>query len=303
MGPVGIVGHQRVAALTQPPADDPVVGTDVALVLPGREPVLRRVDAALGKLKLLDRVLVLAVLLGEVLRTELDRTPECVVQPQDVRFEEGAVDGRVESDVRLSRMEVGHAFDGFRTHGSHCPPVVQLGTDVSEQPLMSGDDHIGRPGLWPDTQQFEFDRQEVRVSLRFRNVGVHTVHVGRDDDRTPVVVVIHLLGQVAAVSEEAEPDVTLDLVRPKELGNRARGLSTPHLELKEPVTSRRVSLGKEEIVLGLGIDMVDAPSVADDLDRLLEAIGSKGLGGSRVEGRCQDGQAEPCDDEADSVTE
>ena len=93
------------------------------------------------------------------------------------------------------------------------------------------------------------------------------------------MVVVHLGGHVAAVLEEAEADVAPQLVRAQHLGDRAGGLGAPHLELEEAVAGGGVSLREEEVVLGLGVDVVDAPAVADDLDGGLEAGDGEGGGG------------------------
>ena len=99
------------------------------------------------------------------------------------------------------------------------------------------------------------------------------------------MVVVHLGGHVAAVPEEAEADVALQLVRAEHLGDRAGGLGAPHLELEEAVACGRVALREEEVVLGLGVDVVDAPAVADDLDGGLEAGDGEGGGGRVGDGR------------------
>src|SRR5690606_24701391 len=57
------------------------------------------------------------------------------------------------------------------------------------------------------------------------------------------------------------------------LRDRPGGLPPPHLELEKPIPRRGVALREEQIVLGLCVDVVDAPSVADDLDRLGEPFG------------------------------
>jgi len=75
----------------------------------------------------------------------------------------------------------------------------------------------------------------------------------------------------------------------------------PHFELEEPVLRGRVALGEEEIVLGGRIDVVDAPPVADDLDRALEAryaqarrvgLGADGPRGDRERGDRERGDRE-----------
>ena len=102
------------------------------------------------------------------------------------------------------------------------------------------------------------------------------------------MVVVHLDRHVAAVLEEAEADVALELVGAQHLGDGAGGLGAPHLELEEAVARGRVPLREEEVVLGLGVDVVDPPPVADDLDGGLQAGDGEG-GGGRPGWRCQEG--------------
>ena len=106
------------------------------------------------------------------------------------------------------------------------------------------------------------------------DVRVDTVDECPDDRRTVRVIMTELALHVAAVSEQPRPDVALELSRPEQFRHCPCRLSSPDLELKEPIPSRRVTLGEEEIVLVAGVDVRDAGVVTDDLDR-----GSKAGGG------------------------
>ena len=50
-------------------------------------------------------------------------------------------------------------------------------------------------------------------------------------------------------------------------------LPPPDLELKESILRRGVALREEEVAFVLRVDVIDAPAVADDLDRLAEPRG------------------------------
>jgi len=80
------------------------------------------------------------------------------------------------------------------------------------------------------------------------------------------MVARHLTSDVAAILEQPGADVTLELTSAEQLGDGAGCLSPPDLELKEQIACRGVTLGEEEIVLILRVDVRDAGFVPKDLD-------------------------------------
>jgi hypothetical protein len=80
---------------------------------------------------------------------------------------------------------------------------------------------------------------------------------------------------------QPRPDVALQLLATEDLGNGTRRLSPPELELEEPIARRGVPLGEEQVVLRLRVDVIDAPGVAQDFDRLLESRNGQRRGGRR----------------------
>ena len=192
----------------------------------------------------------------------------------------------VEGDVGIAGVEVGDPLDRFDARGGHRAPVVQLCADVAQQSLVARDHDFGRPSLGTDAEQLELDGEQRGVGLGLGDVGVHAVHVRGDDQRAAIVVVVHLLGHVAAEAEEAEADVALELAGAQHFGDGARGLRAPDLELEEAVAGGGVPLGEEEVVLGLGVDVVDSPPVANDLDRGVEAGNGQALARRGGLGRC-----------------
>ena len=65
--------------------------------------------------------------------------------------------------------------------------------------------------------------------------------------------------------------IALQLAPAEDLGHRAGGLPPPHLELEQPILGRGVALREEQVGFVLRVDVVDAPAIADDLDRLRQA--------------------------------
>jgi hypothetical protein len=76
--------------------------------------------------------------------------------------------------------------------------------------------------------------------------------------------------QIAAEHVQARADVALQLRPTEDLGRGAGGLTTPHLELEEPIARGGVALREEQIVLVLRVDVIDAPMIPDDIDRLVD---------------------------------
>src|SRR5262245_39105537 len=77
--------------------------------------------------------------------------------------------------------------------------------------------------------------------------------------------------EIAAEHVEARADVTAKLAPPEHFGHRAGCLPPPDLELEESILRRGVSLREEQVGLVLRVDVIDAPAVADDLDRLRQS--------------------------------
>ena len=92
---------------------------------------------------------------------------------------------------------------------------------------------------------------------------------------------VHFLVQVSPELEEPRPVIASHRPRSEELSSRARGLGAPDLELEEAVARGAVSLGEEEIVLRLRVDVGDAPHVLDDLHALLQTGQGQGLAALR----------------------
>ncbi len=91
------------------------------------------------------------------------------------------------------------------------------------------------------------------------------------------MVVIEFLGQVAAEHEQSGTDVALQLAATQDFSHGAGRLSSPDLQLEQPIARGIEALSEEEIVFGLGVDMRDPPPVDDDLDGTFEARDGQGL--------------------------
>ena len=270
--PVGVVDHQGEAGQGAAARDHPVVAADGLVVLPlevdlarqgGGEPLVGGAVAAVG--------------LHDVLGLEPYRAPVRAIQVEDAVVEQRRVHRRIDGQVGVAVVVV-QLLDRVGAQQGHRARVADLGGDVRHQPLVARDDHLGGPVAGRDPQQLELDGQQRRVGRGPVDVRVDAPHEGRDDPVAPVVVVVHLGGHVAAEPVQPGPDVALELAGPENLRHRARRLPPPHLELEQPVAGRRVALGEEEVRLVLGVDVVDAPAVGDDLHRRLQAGDLQALG-------------------------
>ena len=109
------------------------------------------------------------------------------------------------------------------------------------------------------------------VPLGLGDVGVDAAHEGFDDRLAARVIVIQLGVEIAAEHVQPRADVALHFPRPENLGDRPGCLAPPQFELEQPVLRGGVALREEQVRLVLRVDVVDAPPVAQDLDRLRQA--------------------------------
>src|SRR5580704_6874680 len=79
-----------------------------------------------------------------------------------------------------------------------------------------------------------------------------------------------LLVPVAAESEEAGEFVARKILWAEHLGELAFAVAAPHFELPHAILSHHVALGEEQVRGVLGVDVGDAPGVAQNLNRLAE---------------------------------
>ena len=121
-------------------------------------------------------------------------------------------------------------------------------------------------GIRDDPRQLKLHREVVPILL---DVGVHPVGVGREQTLR-VRVIARPFFSVERTPEHHQPGaaVVVERVRSENLGEASLVPPTPHLHLPEPVLRHDVALGKEEIVIVLGIDVRYPPLVPDDLHHL-----------------------------------
>ena len=89
------------------------------------------------------------------------------------------------------------------------------------------------------------------------------------DDLLAVRVIVRQ--RISSGPEQPRRNVPIEGFAPRDLGQGARGLSPPQLELEQPVARGIPSLGEEEVLLRRRIDVRYAPAVGEDLDRLRQA--------------------------------
>src|SRR5207237_6045699 len=98
-------------------------------------------------------------------------------------------------------------------------------------------------------------------------------------DRLAVrVVPVQLRLQIAAEAVQPRADVARQLLVAQNLRHGARRLAPPHLELEQPIARGRIPLYEEQVVLVLRVDVVDAPAIAQEIDRLAQAIDDERAG-------------------------
>ena len=133
---------------------------------------------------------------------------------------------------------------------------------------MARDDDGRRPTAGRDAEHRELDWQERRRALGLGDVGVDAADERLDNRLSAWMVMCELGVEIAPEHVQPRPAVPLQFAPAQDLGDGAGRLPPPHLELEQPVLRGRVALREEQVLLGRRVDVVDAPAVAPDLDRL-----------------------------------
>jgi hypothetical protein len=82
---------------------------------------------------------------------------------------------------------------------------------------------------------------------------------------------VHFLFEIAPELEQTGSDIAVDFPGAEDFGGSARGLPSPNFELEGAIFGCAVSLGEEEVVFVLGVDVVDPVLITDHFDGLAEA--------------------------------
>ena len=174
--------------------------------------------------------------------------------------------------VRVARGVKPIEIAGFDlAHELHLSREIQFVHHVGDQPLVATHDYLGRPVVGQGFQEFKFKGQVRGVGPQFSYAGINALHEGRNNGLAARMVVRVLTLHVAPVTEKSGSDVAVYFSGAEQFGDGTRGLSPPHFELEGAVGSRDVALREEEIVFVSGVNVRDAPLVADDLHRFLQA--------------------------------
>ena len=264
-GAVGVVHDERQPGPGPLPVRHPVVGADVLAEVHQVQFVgdLPEERQSFGV-----RVPIFG---GDLLGLEDHRAAEGAVDVQDLGFEQRAVDRRVELELRHPWPEPVDVHERFRPHRGDGHPVVEFLVHIGQESLVAGDHHLLGPGLGEDAEQAELEGQGIRVLPGAFHGGVDAAYEGRDDLVPARVVPPHLLAHVLSEHVETGADVPLQLRRAQDGRDRPRRLPPPHLELEETALGGAVTLDEEEVVLVLGVDVVEPPPVGEDLDGSVEA--------------------------------
>ncbi len=149
---------------------------------------------------------------------------------------------------------------------------LDLGGDVPGQSMAANADHILRgPQLRHRACDLEFHRPRALAGPHIGNIGVDA-----GDERLGIgpgfrPIGRPLRGHVAAIEEQSQRLVLLDIGRAEVLGEQSQSALAPEIDLPEPVACRVEALEKKQIVLVAGIDVGNAPDVDEDLARRLQS--------------------------------
>jgi hypothetical protein len=110
------------------------------------------------------------------------------------------------------------------------------------------------------------------------------------------MVVIELGVEITAKHVQARPDVSFQRSLSENLGNGACRLTAPQFELEQAVFCRGVSLRKKQVGFVLRVDVIDAPAVTNDFDRLRHATDLDRRRGPRLRRDARSRCCNNCDD-------
>jgi hypothetical protein len=102
------------------------------------------------------------------------------------------------------------------------------------------------------------------------DISVNTLNKSGDDLLSIWVIEVHVLSQIDPRPQQSCPNIAVECLRALNLSQRAGHLATPDFELEETITGGVVALGEEQIVLVLGVDVRDTPTVGQDFDGFLQ---------------------------------
>lgn len=145
---------------------------------------------------------------------------------------------------------------------------------------------FGVPGFGRESGELKFEGKTGACgSGEVGDIGVDAFGKG-GEDRARIGCIAFVFGaHVSAVAQGAGVEVAGKRGGSKNFGESSLAGAFPEFHLEEAILGGNDSLSKEEIVLVLGVDVRDTPTVAQDIDGLVEAAELKLSGKDRQGGR------------------
>ena len=169
---------------------------------------------------------------------------------------------------RIGRPQELRRFETVALHQAG-PRHLALRVAAHSEGLGARQQILGRPVFGDQPGQAELQRRERPEPV---DAGVDSGHEALGHSPHPRTVARPLQVEVPAISgHETGETVALHPFGSQKLGQASLGLAAPQLHLEEAVLRLHEPLGEEEVVLAAGIDVRNAPAVADHLDLALEA--------------------------------
>ena len=163
-------------------------------------------------------------------------------------------------------------LDAQLRHGTGQPDLVPgvVARAREEQAGPAPHHRLLRPPAGLDARQLELHRQVVGVRV---DIGVHAVRVGREDALALGVVAGPFpFVEGSAVHHEPRPGVVVEGLGAEDLRETAFPPPAPELHLPQAVLGHHITLGKEEIIRILRVDVGYAVAVPDHLDGFLQSF-------------------------------
>ncbi|MNX67269.1 hypothetical protein D3C86_983910 [compost metagenome] len=166
------------------------------------------------------------------------------------------------------RLECAQPLHGVQPQGGDLLRHPDFLVEVARQPVDADQRGLGAPIAGLGAGQLEFRRHLLGICLDPVHVGVDAIREGGKNGAAFGVIAGELGLHVAAEQEEARRAVLLDEARAELLGHLAFTLAAPQVKLPQTVARGAETLGKEQIILVLRINVRYAVLVPHDLHGL-----------------------------------
>ena len=201
-------------------------------------------------------------------RLELDGLHHVVVGGEERAVDPPEIDTgrRGKGDLRIGRHRETRLLDADLRHELRAGDLeTEVEGDLEHR--HAAEAVLRLPAPRPVAEDLELDREAITELL---DAGVDAAREGGRDALRVRRVAGPLGIHVAPVPEQPGEVIPDERLAPEDFSRLATGDPAPQIDLEESILRRHEALRKEEVVLASGVDVRDAPAVAEHLDGLAQ---------------------------------